>query len=83
MCARARARVCVWQVLLTRAVEDGCYPLSVGDVCVCVYVCVCVRQVLLTRAVEDGCCPLSVDLWLALARLEEVPLSVYIYFKLF
>ena len=23
------------------------------------------------RAVEDGCCPLSVDLWLALARLEE------------
>ena len=28
-------------------------------------------RVLLTRAVEDGCCPLSVDLWLALARLEE------------
>ena len=28
-------------------------------------------RTLLTRAVEDGCCPLSVDLWLALARLEE------------
>jgi len=28
-------------------------------------------RVLLTRAVEDGCCPLSVDLWLALARLED------------
>ncbi len=28
-------------------------------------------RVLLTRAVEEGCCPLSVDLWLALARLEE------------
>lgn len=28
-------------------------------------------RVLLTRAVEEGCCPLSVDLWLALARLED------------
>mmetsp|Transcript_23097 Transcript_23097/g.56930 ORF Transcript_23097/g.56930 Transcript_23097/m.56930 type:complete len:966 (-) Transcript_23097:92-2989(-) len=28
-------------------------------------------RVLLSRAVEDGCCPLSVDLWLALARLED------------
>jgi len=28
-------------------------------------------RVLLTRAVEEGCCPMSVDLWLALARLED------------